>query len=148
MWSIRCLETSITEWHGVVKHVTEGQKAKILLQESKNCKIQGITVFCNYSCSVVTGYLAFMKLCVILNISTTVSQWLTQQHYSVTVTHTTALQCHSDSHNSTTVSLWVTMTNWCFAMYFQCISLVLKSIIIFLRGLNKCHMTPSSLKKL
>ena len=30
----------------------------------------------------------------------------------------------------------------------ECISLVLKSIIIFPRGINKCCMTPSSLKKL
>ena len=38
---------------GVVNNVTEGQKVGFL-RESKNCKMQDITVFCNYSCSVAT----------------------------------------------------------------------------------------------
>jgi len=44
----------IAKWQAVVTHVTEGQKERILLQDSKNCKLQHITVFCNYSCSVAT----------------------------------------------------------------------------------------------
>jgi hypothetical protein len=34
-----------------------GQKERILLLESKNSKMQDITVFCNYSSSVVTDTL-------------------------------------------------------------------------------------------
>ena len=39
------------------KAVTESQKERILLWQSKNCKMADITAFCNYSCSVATDTL-------------------------------------------------------------------------------------------
>jgi hypothetical protein len=46
------VEYRLEKRHGVVNHVTEGQKDRILFRYSKNYKMQNITVFCNYSCSV------------------------------------------------------------------------------------------------
>jgi len=47
----------VSKVHGVVMHVYVGEKESILLWENKNCKMQGITEFCNYSCSVATDTL-------------------------------------------------------------------------------------------
>jgi hypothetical protein len=48
---------SIAKWHGVLKHVTEVQKERILLREFKQSKLQDNALFSNYICSVATDTL-------------------------------------------------------------------------------------------
>ena len=50
----RNVQCRLPNRHGVVNHEHESQTEKILLWESKNCKMPDITVFCNYSCSFAT----------------------------------------------------------------------------------------------
>ena len=46
-----------TKQTGSRKARTEGQNKRILLRENKNCKMQHISAFCNYSCSVAADRL-------------------------------------------------------------------------------------------
>ena len=55
MRPLTCLETSIINYQVTRRHKI--QSLRNLLRKSKNCQMQDITVFCNYSCSVPTDTL-------------------------------------------------------------------------------------------